>query len=286
MTISGEVGNGAAVLRFDRPVKLASVTNQTVHVNRGGTVLSGSLTPVDPALTAGALNCATTFYFVPDGGWTLKDGDTLSVSVDGVITYAGTSSKGTASATIVDPMPFTDVPANQYYYDAVLWAINHDPQITNGTNAAGTLFSPDATCTRAQIVTFLWRAMGQPKPASMENPFTDVKKGSYYYDAVLWAVENGITNGTNAAGTTFSPDQSCTRGQVVTFLYRAEKKPVVNNTTNPFTDVKEDSYYSDAVLWAVENKITNGTNAAGTTFSPDVTCTRGQIVTFLYRDMG
>lgn len=174
--------------------------------------------------------------------------------------------------------PFKDVKQDAYYYDSVLWAVNHKPQITNGTGPDS--FSPDATCTRGQVVTFLWRAAGEPAPKNTRNPFKDVSEDSYYYKAVLWAIEKGITNGTGA--TTFSPEVGCTRGQVVTFLYRANGEPKVT-ATNPFTDVSTGQYYFDAVLWAVKNEITNGTSA--TTFSPNATCTRGQIVTFLYRDM-
>ena len=177
--------------------------------------------------------------------------------------------------------PFTDVAKGAYYYDAVLWAVGHDPQITNGTSA--NTFSPDATCTRGQVVTFLWRAAGCPEPTGKSNPFNDVTADAYYYKAVLWAVEKGITKG--ASATNFSPDDGCTRGQVVTFLHRYENTPATDNTANPFTDVASSAYYYDAVLWAVNHdpQITNGTSAA--TFSPDATCTRGQIVTFLYRDM-
>ena len=127
-------------------------------------------------------------------------------------------------------------------------------------------------------MTFLWRAAGSPAAKSSAMPFTDVKSGSYYYDAVLWAVENGITKGTSA--TTFSPDQNCSRAQIVTFLWRSEKSPAAG-TVNPFTDVKSDAYYADAVLWAVKEDVTKGTTA--TTFSPDDNCTRAQIVTFIWR---
>ncbi len=176
--------------------------------------------------------------------------------------------------------PFVDVAQGQYYYDPVLWAVNHDPQITNGTDA--THFSPMATCTRGQVVTFLWRAKGCPEPKTTNNPFSDVKASDYYYKAVLWANENGITNGTSA--TTFSPNDPCTRAHVVTFLWRAENKPAAGSS-NPFADVPAGQYYTDAVLWAVNHnpQITNGTDA--THFSPDKPCTRGQVVTFLYRDM-
>ncbi|MBR6290252.1 MAG: S-layer homology domain-containing protein [Clostridia bacterium] len=176
--------------------------------------------------------------------------------------------------------PFTDVKKGAFYYDAVMWAVSNDPVITKGTTA--TTFSPKDTCTRGQVVTFLWRAFGCPEPTLTENPFTDVKEKAFYYKAVLWAVEKGITNGVDA--THFGPDQGCTRGQVVAFLWRAEGQPEPASTENPFTDVKEKAFYYKAVLWAVEKNITNGTTP--TTFGPGATCTRGQIVTFLFRDRG
>ena len=172
--------------------------------------------------------------------------------------------------------PFVDVPSGVYYEEAVLWAV--DKGITKGTDT--THFSPNGICTRAQAVTFLWRAAGSPAAKSGAMPFTDVKAGSYYETAVLWAVENGITNGTTA--TTFSPEQNCSRAQIVTFLWRSEKSPAAG-TVNPFTDVKASAYYADAVLWAVKKDVTKGTTA--TTFSPNDNCTRAQIVTFLYRAM-
>jgi len=170
---------------------------------------------------------------------------------------------------------FTDVSSNAYYYDAVLWAVENG--VTNGTTA--TTFSPSDDCTRAQIVTFLWRAAGSPEPTITSCAFTDISNNAYYYKAVLWAVENEITAGTSA--TTFSPDASCTRGQVVTFLYRYVGSPSVTAASTGFTDLKSGAYYYQAVLWAVENGVTKGTSA--TTFSPDQTCNRAQIVTFLYR---
>lgn len=173
--------------------------------------------------------------------------------------------------------PFMDVSEGVYYYDPVLWAVQNN--VTTGTSM--TTFSPDDGCTRAQVVTFLWRAAGEPSPASSINPFSDVKSGTYYYNAVLWAVENGITNGTS--NTTFSPDDTCIRAQIVTFLWRYEGKPIPASTNNPFIDVKTSAYFGNAVLWAVENGITYGTST--TTFSPDDTCTRAQVVTFLYRDI-
>ena len=174
--------------------------------------------------------------------------------------------------------PFVDVKNGDYFFDPVLWALTHQPQITDGTSE--TTFSPADTCTRGQVVTFLWRAMGCEEPTKTDNPFTDVTASDYYYKAVLWAVEKGVTDGTSA--TTFSPADPCTRAHVVTFLYRAEGNPK-GGSTNPFTDVASGEYYTDAVLWAVEKGITDGTSE--TTFSPADPCTRGQIVTFLYRDM-
>ena len=180
----------------------------------------------------------------------------------------------------VPKIEFEDVAAGAYYEEPVQWAVTQG--ITNGYGSA-TTFCPDLICTRGQVVTFLWRAKGCPEPVSNVNPFTDIKESDYYYKAVLWAVENGITNG-YGSDTTFNPDGECTRGQVATFLWRAEGKPAVNDRTNPFTDVKESEYYFDAVLWAVENGVTNG-YGSDTTFAPDLSCSRGQIVTFLYRAM-
>lgn len=167
---------------------------------------------------------------------------------------------------------FADVPANAYFADAVKWAVDKD--VTNGLS--DTMFGPYESCTRAQIVTFLWRAAGSPEPKTMSS-FTDVPASTYYAKAVAWAIENGITNGMTE--TTFAPDATCTRGQIVTFLYRA-LKGTASGSTN-FTDVKSDTFYADAINWAVANNVTNGTS--NTTFSPNADCTRAEIVTFLYR---
>lgn len=197
-------------------------------------------------------------------------------------TFTMPNSKVTIDATFteIEQQPssqirFTDVSSNAYYYDAVAWAVEQG--ITSGTTAI--TFSPNAPCTRAQIVTFLWRAAGSPVMGE-NNPFTDVTPGSYYYDAVQWAVAQGITVGTSV--NTFSPDVTCTRGQAVTLLYRYEKSPAVSGN-NAFTDVSDNAYYTNAVQWASMEGVTSGTST--TTFSPDATCTRSQIVTFLYRDM-
>ena len=167
---------------------------------------------------------------------------------------------------------FADVPANAFFADAVKWAV--DKGVTNGLT--DTMFGPYEPCTRGQIITFLWRAAGSPEPKTTVS-FTDVPAGSYYAKAVAWAIENGITNGVTE--TTFAPDATCTRGQSVTFLYRA-LKGTVSGSTN-FTDVKSDAFYADAINWAVANNVTNGTS--NTTFSPNADCTRAEIVTFLYR---
>ena len=172
--------------------------------------------------------------------------------------------------------PFVDVAEDAYYFDPILWAV--EKGIAHGMSA--NTFAPDATCTRGQVVTFLWRASGCPKSKNTDNPFSDVKSGDYYYDAILWAVENGITSGMSA--TTFEPDAACTRGQVATFLWRTQGKPTPSGSKT-FTDVAPGTYYYDAILWAAENGITHG--MGGSIFAPDATCTRGQIVTFLYRAM-
>ena len=196
------------------------------------------------------------------------------------LTIKVTSIKLTSNTTIYakwtakSDMSFTDVADKAYYRDAVAWAVENG--ITKGTTA--TTFSPNATCTRAQAVTFLWRAAGSPEPETRAMPFADIPVGSYYYDAVLWAVENDITKGTS--DTTFSPNMTCTRAQIVAFLWRSEKSPAAG-TANPFADVKSTAYYADAVLWAAKEDITKGTT--NTTFSPDADCTRAQIVTFLWR---
>ena len=172
--------------------------------------------------------------------------------------------------------PFLDVPAGAYYEDAVVWAVGKG--ITSGTNA--TTFNPNGTCTRAQAVTFLWRAAGSPTPKTKLMPFPDVPVGSYYWNAVLWAIEQGITEGTSYL--TFSPNDSCTRAQIVTFLWRAKGNPAVSGSA-PFTDVLPDAYYAAAVTWAEKNGITGGIGNG--LFGSNNTCTRAQIVTFLYRAM-
>ena len=175
------------------------------------------------------------------------------------------------------PVEFKDVPSDAFYADAVAWAVAGG--ITAGTGDGK--FSPNDPCTRGQVVTFLWRAAGSPEPTGSKNPFRDVKESDYFYKAVIWAVENGVTSGTSA--TTFSPNATCTRGQIVTFQWRANKSPEPKSSSNPFVDVRSGDWFYKAVLWAVEKGITLGTDK--THFSPDSTCTRAQVVTFLFRDM-
>ena len=171
-------------------------------------------------------------------------------------------------------LPFTDVADDAYYADAVVWAVSKS--ITSGATA--TTFAPNASCTRGQMVTFLWRANGSPEPKSTATSFTDVKSGAYYEKAVAWAVENNVTTGTS--GTTFSPDATVTRAQAVTFQWRAAGAPA-SEGTNAFTDVSASAFYAPAVQWAVNAGVTTGTSA--TTFSPNSSCLRAQIVSFLYR---
>lgn len=217
-------------------------------------------------------------YVLGDLGVTDKNGKTLPLTKKSDTQYTFTMPTGGATVKAsfgkdsAGQTGFVDVKDGDYFYDAVRWAV--EKGVTNGTDA--THFSPDANCTRAQIVTFLWRAAGSPEPRGVSG-FVDVAEDSYYAKAVAWAVEQGITNGTDT--THFSPDASCTRAQSVTFLYRAlGQKP---GGQAAFADVPAESYYADAVAWAAEQGITNGTDA--THFSPNAVCTRAQIVTFLYR---
>lgn len=242
---------------------------------------NGTITPSGNVTVKAGVDQA--FAIQPNSGYTVS-----KVLVDGTDVGAVTSytfKNVTANHTIeavfakveAKPTnPFVDVAEGTYYYDPVLWAVANG--ITSGVDT--THFDPNGTCTRAHAVTFLWRAAGQPEPKTTQMPFKDVKAGSYYEKAVLWAVENKITNGTST--TTFSPDENCTRAQIVTFLWRSEGEPYASDSNNPFTDIASD-YYMDAVFWAVKEGITNGTTP--TTFSPNDRCTRAQIVTFIYRAM-
>lgn len=260
------------------PSRPSSSTGSTITV---GKTENGTIT-VSPATASKGTNVTITAK--PADGYELgsltatdANGSTLALTDLGNGKYSFTMPDGKVevSGTFVkkSAQTFVDVPENAYYAPAVNWAV--EKGVTEGTSA--TTFSPDAACTRAQIVTFLYRAAGSPAVKSTVNPFTDVTASDYYYNAVLWAVENGITTGTSE--TTFSPNESCTRAQCVTFLYRAVGSAATAKAI--FTDVSADAYYAPAVDWAVEKGVTTGTSA--TTFSPDDACTRAQIVTFLYR---
>ena len=223
-----------------------------------------------------------TFTITPDKSYAVSNVKIDGKSIGAVKSYTFENVRRTHTIEVIfmkangNPQTgvFVDVATGSYYEDAVDWAVGNG--ITQGTD--DTHFSPDGICTRAQAVTFLWRAAGSPKPETRTMPFADVPVGSYYYDAVLWAVENGIAKGTS--DTTFSPNMTCSRAQIVTFLWRSEKSPAAG-TANPFADVKSTAYYADAVLWAAKEDITKGTT--NTTFSPNADCTRSQIVTFLWR---
>ena len=223
-----------------------------------------------------------TFTITPDKGYAVANVKIDGKSIGAVKSYTFENVSRTHTIEVIfmkangNPQTgvFVDVATGSYYEDAVDWAVENG--ITKGTD--DTHFSPDGICTRAQAVTFLWRTAGSPEPETRTMPFTDVPVGSYYYDAVLWAVENGITKGTS--DTTFSPNMTCSRAQIVAFLWRSEKSPAAG-TANPFADVKSTAYYAGTVLWAVREDITKGTTS--TTFSPDADCTRAQIVTFLWR---
>ena len=266
-----------------------TITKATPTGTPGYTKLESSgKTLADAKLTVGTIRPAGTIAWdlplttvLEDGkayAWTFTPADTHNYTIltgtlvpyvdDGMDYIPGVIGGNTGSFN------FHDVSRLDYFYDAVKWAAENG--IASGTGRY--TFSPNAVCTRAQTVTFLWRAAGSPLPRYRVCPFTDVQPSDYYYNAVLWAVEQGITTGLNA--TTFGPDVTVTRGQVATFLYRAASaaKP---NTFNPFTDVKTTAYNYNAILWAYDNRITTGTS--DTTFSPDAYCTRAQIVTFLYR---
>ena len=265
------VGGGGGVTTYPITVKSAKngdVTASHKSASKGTTV---TLT-VDPD-KGYVLDTLT----VLDG----KDKEIKLTEKNGKYTFTMPASKVTVEAMFKTEQstgknPFIDVPAGSYYEDAVIWAV--DKGITTGTSA--TAFNPNGICTRAQAVTFLWRAAGSPAAKSSAMPFADVKAGSYYYDAVLWAVEQGITKGTS--DTVFSPDATCSRAQIVTFLWRAGGSPAVSGNS-VFTDVAADAYYAAAVTWAEKNDITGG--IGGGLFGSDNNCTRAQIVTFIYRSV-
>ena len=215
-------------------------------------------------------------YAVQSVTVTGKDGKTIPVISlgDGKYSFTMPAAAVTIAATLANVTTFADVPADAYYANAVNWAVSNE--VTTGTSA--TTFGPNLSCTRAQTVTFLWRAMGSPEPTTTVNPFTDVDESAYYYQSVLWAVEQGVTKGTS--DTTFSPNATVIRGQIVTFLYRAAGSPAIAADVT-FTDVPTDAYYAKAMAWAGKKGITKGTSE--TTFSPHAECIRAQMVTFLFR---
>ena len=229
-----------------------------------------------PETTALEDGKAYAWTFTPNDthNYTILTGTLIPYVDNGMDYIPGVVGGNTGSTGSTGSFTFQDVSRYDYYYDAVKWAAENG--IASGTSRYS--FSPNAICTRAQTLTFLWRAAGSPLVRYRVCPFTDVKPTDYYYNAVLWAVEQGITTGLNA--TTFGPDVTVDRGQVATFLYRVASASAPA-TFNPFTDVKSTAYNHNAILWAYDNRITTGTS--DTTFSPDAYCTRAQIVTFLYR---
>ena len=275
-----------------------AIENAIAGLTRKSSGSSGSSTPryevTAPSQTAGGTvsvspknaskGSTVTITVTPAEGYevgsvTVKDakGNTIAVTDKGKGKYTFTMpgskvSIGTAFIKTPETSPFDDVSVDAYYFDAVKWAA--DKGITGGVS--DNLFAPDDGCTRAHIVTFLWRAAGSPEPKSMAG-FTDVSASAYYAKAVAWAVENGVTNGTTA--TTFDPDAVCTRAQAVAFLARALNGK--GGSAAAFTDVPADSYYADAVAWAVANSVTNGVSSDR--FAPNNRCTRAQITAFLYR---
>ena len=266
----------AAPMLKDR--SYTSITLKEVAANDNGATAEYSMDGEkwQPSPTFTGLTSGTTYTFYVR--YAATDNYNASPASDAVkFTTRRHSSPSTPVTPDPEPTPddsskFADVPANAYFADAVKWAV--DKGITNGLS--DTMFGPYESCTRAQIVTFLWRAAGSPEPKTASS-FTDVPASAYYAKAVAWAVENGITNGMTE--TTFAPNATCTRGQSVTFLHRV-LKGTASGSTN-FTDVKSDAFYADAINWAVANNVTNGTS--NTTFSPNADCTRAEIVTFLYR---
>ncbi len=275
--------NGVWTVSYSAPYSGGSSSyDPTYSVSTPSKTENGSVTVSPKSASKGD---TVTVTVKPNEGYVLetltvtdKNGDELKLTDkgNGKYTFTMPGSKVEVKATFMEDNSvfnfFYDVPNDAFFYEAVKWAVKSG--VTNGLS--DTMFGPYESCTRAQIVTFLWRAAGSPEPKTASS-FADVPASAYYAKAVAWAVENGITNGMTE--TTFAPDATCTRGQSVTFLYRA-LKGTASGSTN-FTDVASDAFYADAINWAVANNVTNGTSA--TTFSPNADCTRAEIVTFLYR---
>lgn len=258
-----------------------SSSGRTYHTIKASSDSNGSISPSERVSVRHGRD--QSFTITPDKGYeiakVLVDGKNVGAVES--YTFKNVTKNHTIEAIFMKvndnksmPDTFMDVPDGSYYEKAVDWAVKNG--ITAGTG--DNYFMPDGICTRAQAVTFLWRVAGSPTPKTEVMPFEDVPEGSYYYEAVLWAAENEITVGTSA--TTFSPELTCSRAHIVSFLWRAAGYPSAG-TVNPFTDVPENAYYINAMLWAVKQEITVGTTPS--TFSPDEGCTRAQIVTFLYR---
>ena len=261
----------------------SSSYDPTYSVSTPSKTENGSVTVSPKSASKGS---TVTITVKPDSGYVLetltvtdKNGNelTLKDKGDGKYTFTMPAGKVEVKATFMEDNSmlnfFYDVPNNAYFYEAVKWAVKNG--ITDGVG--NNLFAPEQPCTRAQIVTFLWRAAGSPEPKGAASGMTDVVSGSYYEKAVAWAIENGITTGTTTS--TFSPDATCTRAQAVTFLARALKAKAASAAE--FSDVPTGSYFADAVAWAAANGVTEG--IGGGLFGSDNDCTRGQIVTFLYR---
>ena len=270
--------NSAQKTTLNQYPSVRAILNLSVTLN-GAKVTSfngGKLTVSIPYAPASAQDAARlSAFYVADSGAVTNMGGAFDAARKNFLFQTNHLS---TYVLMENDFPFTDVSSDSFAYDAVKWAVGKD--ITGGTSA--TTFAPNATCTRAQTVTFLWRAMGSPAPTGTVNPFTDVSADAYYYKAVLWAVEQGITGGTSA--TTFTPDATVSRAQAVTFLWRAAGKPAAT-AASPFADAADSQqYYYDAVLWAVSKGVTSGKTA--TAFAPYDPCTRAQIVTFLFRDLG
>lgn len=273
------------VFSYTRPSSSGSSSSSRYTITTDETK-NGSVSVSAKNASKGTTVTVTT---TPDKGWmletlTVTDRNGNEIDLDIVTlgeeyTFKMPSGNVTVKATFMEDNTmlnyFVDVNAQNYFYDAVLWAAENS--VTSGTDDSH--FSPNAPCTRAQIVTFLWRAAGSPVVNYAMN-LSDVSENAYYAEAVRWALSKGITSGTTE--TTFSPDATCTRAQAVTFLYRASGSPAVSNGTE-FGDVADGAYYANAVTWAATEGVTEGTGSD--TFSPDNDCTRAQIVTFLWRAM-